>query len=135
MATLRRNFPVDAPVDAVWSALRDVYQVHHRLAAGFVTDCRDDHEGARIVSFANGVTARELIISVDDPGRRVVYSSVGGRLTHHNAAAQVFPEGDGRSRIEWIVDLLPEAMAAPIGAMMDEGVLAMQRTLSGARAG
>jgi carbon monoxide dehydrogenase subunit G len=129
MATLRRDFAVDAPADAVWDALRDVYQAHRRLAAGFVTECRAD-DGARIVSFSNGVTAREVIVTVDDAARRVVYSASGGGLTHHNASAQVFAEGAGRSRIEWVTDLLPDAMAAPIGAMMDEGVLAMQRTLA-----
>jgi hypothetical protein len=43
-----------------------------------------------MVTFANGVTAREVIVDLDDERRRLVWSATGGRLTHHNAAAQVF---------------------------------------------
>ena len=74
-------------------ALRDVGAVHTRLAPGFVTDVRLE-DGARIVTFGNGMVARELIVDVDDDARRVAWSVVGGRMTHHNASAQVFPEGD-----------------------------------------
>jgi hypothetical protein len=42
------------------------------------------------------MTARELIVTVDDDTRRVVWAVVGSpRLTHHNASVQVFPEGAG----------------------------------------
>jgi len=45
---------------------------------------------------------------------------------------QVFADGDGRSRVVWIADLLPNDLAGPIGGMMEQGMRAMQQTLQGA---
>jgi hypothetical protein len=74
------------------------------------------------------VVARELIVTVDDEARRLVWSVVGGRMTHHNASAQVLPAGDG-TRFVWIADLLPDTVAPAIAAMMDAGLSAIKRTL------
>jgi len=111
-----------------WDAMRDVGAVHTRLAPGFVVDTRME-PGARVVTFGNGLVARELIVDVDDAARRVVWAVVGGRLSHHNASLQVFPDGDGRCRVVWIADLLPDDMAQPIAAMIDQGMGTMKRTL------
>ena len=94
----------------VWDALADVGALHTRLAPGFVTDCRLE-PGARVVTFANGLVARELIVDVDADRRRVAWSVVGGRLSHHNASAQVFDEGGGATRFVWIADFLPDEHA------------------------
>jgi len=53
---------------------------------------------------------------------------VGGRLTHHNASAQVFAEGQF-SRVVWIADLLPHEMAPAIAGMIEQGLAAMQQAL------
>jgi carbon monoxide dehydrogenase subunit G len=128
MATIIKDFRVNAQPEAVWSAFQDIYNIHTRLARGFVTDTRQDGED-RIVTFANGVVARERIVSVDDTARRLAYSAVGGQLTHHNASFQVFADGENGVRILWIADLLPDEMAEIIGAMMETGSEAMKRTL------
>ena len=44
----------------------------------------------------------------------------------------VFPEGDGRSRLVWTVDLLPDELAPAIGGMMDHAVGFMKKTLDAA---
>jgi len=85
----------------------------------------------RIVTFANGLVAKELIVDIDDQARRLVWSARSERLKHHNASIQVFEEGPGRCRIVWIADVLPHEMAKPIGAMMDAGMEAMRKTLGG----
>ncbi len=128
MASIFREVRIDAGPDAVWDALRDVGAIHQRLAPGFVTDVRLE-EGARVVTFGNGLVARELIVDVDDQMRRLVWSVVGGRMTHHNASAQVFPDGEGRSRFVWIADLLPHEVAPAIAAMMEQGLGVIKRTL------
>ena len=133
MASIRKDITIDAPPDAVWAAFRDVGAVHERLAPGFVTDCRMDGDDARIVTFANGLTVRELIVDVDDVARRLAYSARGGRSTHHSASFQVFAEG-ARTRLVWIADVLPHEVAKPIGEMMEAGGQVMQRTLSTAHA-
>jgi Polyketide cyclase / dehydrase and lipid transport len=128
MASIRRDVSLAVTAEVTWDAVRDVGALSTRLVKGFVTDCRLDGD-ARIVTFANGMTARELIVDLDDAQRRLVWAAVGGRLTHHNASVQVFDEGPGRCRLVWIADLLPSELKPAIEAMIDQGVAAIRRTL------
>jgi hypothetical protein len=134
MASIRKEISIEACPDDVWAAVRDVGAIHLRLARGFVVDTRLEGD-ARIVTFANGLVARELIVDVDDKARRLVWAAVGGRASHYNASLQVFAEGEGASRAVWIADLLPHDLAGPIGAMIEEGCAAIKRTLEDRRAG
>ena len=128
MASIRREAFIDARPETAWAALRDVGALHTRLVPGFVVDTRLE-EDARVVTFGNGMVARELIVDVDDEQRRVVWSVVGGRMTHHNASAQVIPEGDNRLRFVWVADLLPNEAAPAIAGMIDQGLAAIRRHL------
>jgi carbon monoxide dehydrogenase subunit G len=128
VASIHREVRIEAGPEVVWDALQDVGAIHRRLAPGFVTDVLLE-EGARVVTFGNGMVARELIVDIDDQARRLVWSVVGGQMTHHNASAQVFPDGRGRSRFVWIADLLPHELAPAISAMMDQGLAVIKRTL------
>jgi carbon monoxide dehydrogenase subunit G len=126
MASIRREVQLQAPLSKVWDALRDVGALHTRLVPGFVTDTKLE-EGARIVTFGNGMVVRELIIDVDEQQHRVSWSAVGTSLTHHNASFQLFAEGDGRTRGVWIADLLPHGAAPGIAAMIEQGLSAMKK--------
>jgi carbon monoxide dehydrogenase subunit G len=128
MASIRNEIVVAIKPEDAWAAVRDVGAIHLRLVPGFVRDCQLDGD-ARIVTFANGMVARELIVDVDDQARRLVWAAVGGRLTHHNASLQVFDEGSDRCRLVWIADLLPNEMAGAIEAMIRQGMTAMKQTL------
>ena len=128
MAPIRKEFPIAARPEDVWAAVRDVGALHTRLVPGFVVDTRLE-DGARIVTFGNGAVARELIVAVDDEARRLVWSVVGGRFTHHNASAQVFADGEGRSRFVWIADLLPDEIAGDIRVLMEQGSAVIKKTL------
>ena len=128
MATIHKEIHIHARPEAVWDAIRDVGAVHERLAPGFVVDTRMEDD-ARVVTFGNGLVARELIVDVDEAGRRLVWSVVGGRFKHHNASLQVFPDGNGGSRVVWIADLLPNELAGYIGTLIDQGSDTMKRTL------
>jgi hypothetical protein len=127
MASIRKEMTLRADPAQVWDAVRDVGAIHTRLAPGFVTGVALEGE-ARIVTFANGMTAKELIVDVDDAARRLVWSVVEGRPTHHNGAIQVFPDIAG-CRLVWIADVLPHDLKGPIGTMMQQGMEAMKRTL------
>ncbi|MDP9600643.1 UNVERIFIED_ORG: carbon monoxide dehydrogenase subunit G [Variovorax paradoxus] len=129
MATVYKEFIVEADAAQVWAALRDFGAVHTRLAPGFLTACTIDAEGARILTFANGLVAREVLVGIDDAHRRLAYTVTGGQAAHHHATAQVFDEGEGRSRFVWITDVLPDAMAAYVGPMMEQGGIAMKKAL------
>ena len=128
VATIYKEIPVNAPPDFVWAALKDVGAVHRRLAQGFVLNTVLE-DGIRTVTFANGFIAREQIVAVDDEHKRLAYSSVGGRASHHHAYFQVFPDAAGRSRVLWVTDLLPDEMRAPIAHMVEQGSSAIQQTL------
>lgn len=128
MASIRRQVVIDAEPDAVWDALRHWDALHERLAAGFVTDCRRDGT-ARIVTFASGVVLREEILGCDDEHRRLAWSIVDGPYTHHNGAAEVLAEYDGRARFVWTSDLRPDALAEATAQAMEQGLTAVKRTL------
>jgi carbon monoxide dehydrogenase subunit G len=125
VASIRREVVLDASPEAVWDAVRDVGAIHTRLAPGFVVATALEPGGAaRGVTFGNGMTARELIVDVDDTTRRLAWSVVGGRMTHHNASVQVF-DAAGATRLVWIADLLPHELAPAITAMIDQGMAAI----------
>ena len=128
MASIHREVIVEAAPDLVWDAIRDVGAIHERLAPGFVVDTKVE-PGARIVTFGNGVVARELIVDLDEAARRLAWSVVGGKMTHHNASLQVFADGEERTRVVWIADLLPSELAPYITGMIEQGMAVMKKTL------
>jgi hypothetical protein len=127
MATIRKEMTLRANPAQVWDAIRDVGAIHTRLAPDFVTDVKLE-DGARIVTFANGQVAKELIVTVDDEACRLVWSVVGTQMTHHNGSLQIFAEGE-RCHVVWIADLLPDAYAGHVGGMMQHGMDAMRKKL------
>jgi len=127
MATLHKEVSIAARCEDVWDAVRDIGALHTRLVPGFVTDTRLEGD-ARIVTFANGMTIREQILSLDDSRRRLAWNAEGAGTTHYNAVLQVWP-CDGGSRVVWTTDLLPHAMAESIAAMQDQALAAMKAAL------
>ena len=127
MASIRTDTHIACSPEVAWSALRDVGALHTRLVPGFVVDTRLEG-GDRIVTFGNGVVARERIVDVDDAARRIAWSVVGPPFTHHNASAEIVPDADG-CRFVWQADLLPDALAPSIRAMMEHGTRAVKATL------
>jgi hypothetical protein len=128
MASIHKDIFIDANANDVWDALRDFGALHTRLVPGFVLDTKLDGE-ARIVTFANGNVARELLVDCDDKRRRLAYAIVSERLKQHSASVQVFADGEARTRVVWIADVLPHEIAPYMDAQMDQGLLAMQKKL------
>ena len=128
MASIHKDIPIDASPDHVWAAVRDFGAVHKRLVPGFVRDARLDGD-ARIVTFANGMVARELLVDCDDARRRLVYAVISERVKQHSASVQVSADGNTRSRIIWIIDVLPSEIAPYIDGQMEQAALAMQKAL------
>jgi hypothetical protein len=129
MASIHKDIPINAPADEVWDAIRDFGALHTRLVPGFVLDTKLDGE-ARIVTFANGTVARELLVDSDDTRRRLVYAIHSERLKQHSASVLVVADGATRCRVAWTVDVLPQEMAPYISGQMDEGAAAMQKALA-----
>lgn len=128
MASIRKEVHINARPESVWEALRDVGALHTRLAPGFVVDTRMEGN-ARIVTFGNGMVVREEIVDVDDASRRVAWAIVGGQFLHYNGTAQVFADGSGGCRFVWTADLLPNDLAAGVGAMIEQGIEVIKKTM------
>jgi hypothetical protein len=128
MATIRREIAVESAPTAVWQAVRDFGAVHTRVAPGFLTELRMD-KGDRILTFFNGLVARERLVTIDDEACRLVYAVVDGRPEHYNASVEVLPDGKA-SRIVWTIDILPDELAPAIASMMGEAAKVMSKTLA-----
>jgi hypothetical protein len=126
MASIQKDIPLDATPADVWDAVRDFGALHTRLVPGFVTDTKLDGD-ARIVTFASGNVARELLVGCDDERKRLAYAiAANERVQHYAGTVQVLADGATRSRMIWSVDVLPNEIAPFISAQMDLGVLAIQ---------
>lgn len=131
MASIRKQVLIEASPDDVWDAVRDWGALHERLVPGFVTDaCVED--GARVVTFFTGAVLREVIVTVDDEERRLVWSIVDGPYRHHNGSVEVLDEPGGGTRYVWRTDLLPDDAAERTDEMMERGIGVAKETLEAA---
>lgn len=130
MGSVRKELTINAKPEDVWDAVRDFGALHTRLVPGFVTGTRLDGQD-RIVTFVSGVEQREPLVDLDDGARRLVYSAVDSPMgaTHYNASVQVFSDGEGTTRLVWLVDFLPNELAGTMNAVMERGAEAMKETL------
>jgi len=128
MAAIHKEIEIERNKEFVWDAIRDVGAIHKRLVPGFVVDCQLEGDW-RIVTFANGMVVRELIVDVDDESCRHSWSARGESFTHHNASIQAFPEGRDTCRVVWIADLMPNEVAEAVGEMIQQGLNTMKQTL------
>ncbi|MBR0690457.1 SRPBCC family protein [Bradyrhizobium manausense] len=126
MASIHNDVSLPAPAREVWDAVRDFGALHQRLVPGFVTACQLDGD-ARIVTFANGSVAREVLIDCDDARRRLVYAINSERLKHYSASAQVIAESETTCRLVWIIDMLPNELAAYVQEQTKAAVIAMHK--------
>jgi hypothetical protein len=129
MATIRKIMELNIPAETAWDALADFQNVHVRLAPGFLTGSVPDGENVRVVSFANGTSARETLVAKTEAHRRLSYFIASERMTHHNASAEIVADGDRRCRFIWTTDVLPDALAPYIDAQMEAGAQAMKAAL------
>ena len=131
MSSIRREMVIEARPHDVWAAVRDVGAPHKHLAPGFLVDTRLD-DGVRVVTFANGLVARELIVDVDDGARRLAWAVTGSsRLAHYNASIEVLELGDGSSCFVWTADPLPHTAAGDVAALIDQAMVVIKGTLEG----
>jgi len=128
MASIHKEIAILASAEKVWAVVRDIGAVHKRFVPGLVADVRLE-AGARIVTFANGLVVRELIVDIDEERRRLAYAAVNDMFKHHNASMQVVADGQDHCRLLWITDLLPDEAAGGVRRIIDEGATIMKRTL------
>jgi len=126
MASIHNDVTLPASARDVWDAVHDFGALHQRLVPGFVTACSLDGD-ARIVTFANGSVARETLVDCDDARQRLVYAINSERLKHYSASVQVIAEGEAKCRLVWIIDMLPNELAAYVQEQTKAAVTAMHK--------
>ncbi len=130
MATVRKSVEIDLEAELIWDAVRDVGQLHTRVAPAMVTDCRLNADGTeRIVTFADGTVLRETIIAIDDSLMRLAWSATAPSLTHHNGAMEIVRLAEGKSSVSWTADVLPHAAANSMSAAIRMGLATMKAHL------
>jgi hypothetical protein len=127
VATLSKAIVVDASPADVWDAVRDFGNAHHRLFPNTLQESTLEGD-ERVVTFGNGRSVHETLVTSDDEAMRLVYAIIGGDLRHYNASLVVTPQEKG-SRVVWTVDLLPHDAASTISRIMDGGLADMKATL------
>jgi hypothetical protein len=85
--------------------------------------------GARLVTFNNGTTVKELILGVDDERMRLAYSIVGIPVVHYSASLQVVFHGNTECVMVSTTDLLPDEAASRVAPMVEQSPQAMKHTL------
>ena len=131
MASIHNDISLPAPARDVWDAVRDFGALAQRLVPGFVTACQLDGD-ARIVTFANGAVAREVLVDCDDIRQRLVYAINNERLKHYSASVQVIADGHASCRLVWIIDMLPNELAAYVREQTKAAVIAMHKAFPAA---
>ena len=63
---------------------------------------------------------------------RLVYAINNERLKHYSASVQVIAEGEARCRLVWIIDILPNELAAYVQGQTKEAVAAIHRAFPSA---
>jgi hypothetical protein len=81
------------------------------------------------------MVVQEPIVSIEEDYRRLVWTSLGGKLSHYNSSLQVFDGDDGGSRVVWIADLLPDSLADFIRSMIEQGMSVMKKQLNATKGG
>jgi len=128
MPSIHVEAEFDRAPEALWDVIGDWEKGPVRMAPGFVTESVLDGD-ARVVTFANGVVARERFVDRDDQRRRLVWNIVGAPTVHHNGVMQVHERPGGGSRVTWTADVLPAEIAPTYEQMMRHGIGVMQRAL------
>jgi hypothetical protein len=131
MTSIAVEISTEASPSAVWDAIQDIGALHTRVVPGFVVST-ELVPGGRRVTFANGMSIVEPIVSLNDALRRLVWTTRGGSagVVHYNSAVQVLAREAGGSRVVWMSDILPDEAAGRIGEMMRQGAAAMSSAFS-----
>jgi hypothetical protein len=111
----------------------DALRHQSRPRTGLSTGLRlsQPHRGAS--PFFNGAVVRELFVDIGNEAPRLACAVVDDAYTHHHASAQVFADGEDRSRFVRIADFLSRGLATRTRKFMGEGRLSSRRRWSARR--
>lgn len=127
MASVTIEKPLAVSADTAWALLRRTDAAHEAFP-GVLTACELSGD-TRTVTFVAGMVARERIVGVDEPGRRIAYGVIDGPFVHHSAAMRIVEDGPDASRLVWTSDFLPNELGAMVRPLMEQGGEAFRRAV------
>lgn len=128
MPSVIRTVPVTIPTDDAWRRLADVGAVNTLVT--FLGDVTVEGD-RRSCSLGDLGALDEVILSIDEPSRRVAYTIVSAPMAfeHHSAAMQLLPDGEGGTVLSWTTDFLPASLEPQVAGLIDQGVQSLTATL------
>ena len=132
MSSVRETIVIDRNIAHVWAAVRAYEALHVKLAPGLVTNTElvpGSNPPVRRVTFADGLVLDEMIVTVDDSMKRLVWSIQSDTVRHHNGALELNTLTPNRTEVIWTADVLPDALAQPFAKIMKQGLAVMRSTL------
>lgn len=129
MATIHREFEIGASAEKAWEAVRDVGNVNKIVTFLGEVTVEGDY---RTCSLGDQGQLNELIVSVDDQRRRLVYSIRESpfNFSHHSASMQIAPNNGGGSRIIWVTDVKPDEVVPALEEAIDAAAASIKETLN-----
>jgi hypothetical protein len=130
MASIRTEFEIEIEADRAWRVIGDWADGPVGMANGYVASSEADGD-VRVVTFAKGTVARERLVARDETAHRIVYSLIGDTVcpAHDNTSMQIVADGPRCCRFVWSRDVLPDELAGPLLAAMEEAAPVIKRTL------
>jgi uncharacterized protein YndB with AHSA1/START domain len=131
MASVHVSSVIDAPVEEVWSVIRDYNDLpgwHPRMVESAIEDGKDATEIGCVRAFkvASGATIREKLLAFSDDERMVTYSIIGhpAPITNHTSTLKLERVTDGdRTFAVWTAEFdAPADQADGIAKGMGENV-------------
>ena len=129
MASVASEARLAVSADEAWALLRNPGAAAQAFP-GVLTDSRLEGD-VRTVRFASGFEVRERIIDIDEARRRIAYSVIEGRFSHHSASMQIVPDGPAQCRFLWFSDFLPNDAEPLVRGLVEQGTAAFKRALEG----
>ncbi len=128
MATIHREFPIQASPQKAWEALRDVGRVNKLIT--FLGEVKVEGD-RRTCALGEQGTLDELIVSVDDERHRIAYSIKASpfNLEHHHAFMQVRADGGSGATFVWTTDVKPDTVVPGLSEAIDGAIESLKRTL------
>ena len=118
MATLYKEATVSLSPDALWDKVSDVGGVSGLLNVITHSEVTGD---TRTCEMADGGKLTEKILGVDNEHKRVAYTITDSPfpIQFHAASMEVLDAGNGQSKLRWVTDVKPDALADALGPMFD----------------
>jgi hypothetical protein len=123
------DIAIDASSSFVWDVIRDIYAVDTRLLPGFATHVEATSADVRTVTFANGLTVAERVVTLDDDQRTLVYQAIDGPMEHHRASQVVTDDGHGNARLVWTTQFAPARLVEAAGRNIGSIARLMKATI------